>query len=83
MKNMLTEENARRRMLKAMGCNVVEVQTVSVNGYFFMEKKDIWKGIVFKEDMDNPFSGKLLQGNIDSILIKGWVLKLKQAFPKL
>lgn len=76
------EENARRRMLKAMGCNVVEVQTVSVNGYFFMEKKDIWKGIVFKEDMDNPFSANYYNGNIDSILIKGWVLKLKQAIPQ-
>lgn len=72
------EENSRRRMLKAMGCNIVEVETISVNGYFFMEKKDLWKGIVFKEGANNSFSANYYSGSIDSILIKEWVLKLKQ-----
>ena len=46
--------------------------------YFFMEKKDLWKGIVFKEGANNSFSANYYSGSIDSILIKEWVLKLKQ-----
>lgn len=77
------EEIARRRMLKAMGCNVFELDTISVNGYFFCEKKDMWKGIIFEERTDDQyFIANYYNSNIDSILIKEWVLKLKEKLPQ-
>lgn len=69
------EENARRRMLKAMGCNLRKMDDISLTGYFFMEKKDVWKGIIFKED-GATFSANYYCNSIDSVLIKEGVLKL-------
>lgn len=75
------EEDSRIRMLKAMGCNVQIVNAVSITGYFFMEKKNVWKGIVFKNEPDVPFSANYYCRAIDSILIKELVQKLKKDFP--
>lgn len=69
------EENARRRMLIAMGCNLRIMDDIPITGYFFMEKKNIWKGIIFKED-NNIFSANYYCNSIDSVLIKEVVLKL-------
>ncbi len=74
------EEGARRRMLRAMGCNLMETDTISITGYFFMEKKDAWRGIIFKDESD-IFSANYYSGAIDSILIKEIVLKIKKAIP--
>ena len=77
----LEEEKARRRMLHAMKVRLVELNPISVNGYFFEEKKDIWKAIVFKENMDKMFTANYFNGEIDSVLIKELVLKLKDKIP--
>ena len=69
------EENARRRMLKAMGCNLRTQNDIPLMGYFFMERKDVWKGIIFNEE-DNTFSANYYCNSIDSVLIKEVVLKL-------
>lgn len=71
------EEMARRRMLKAMGCNLVEVDTLTITGYFFCEKKDVWKGIIFNEQPEN-FTANYYNGVIDSHLMKELVLKIKK-----
>lgn len=71
------EEMARRRMLKAMGCNLVEVDTLTITGYFFLEKKDVWKGIIFNEQSDD-FTANYYSGVIDSHLMKELVFKIKK-----
>ena len=68
-------ENARRRMLKAMGCNLITKDGLPLTGYFFMEKKGVWKGIIFNED-DTTFSANYYCNSIDSDVIKEVVLKL-------
>ena len=69
------EEMARRRMLKAMGCNLITMAEIPLTGYFFMEKKNFWKGIIFNED-EGVFSANYYCNSIDSTLIKEVVLKL-------
>lgn len=71
------EEEARRRMLKAMGCNLRTVNTILITGYFFLEKENVWRGIVFHE-ASGSFTANYYNGFIDSILIRDWVLKLKK-----
>lgn len=83
----LEEEKARRRMLRAMKVRLIDSNPILVNGYFFEEKKDIWKAIVFKEDIDKMFTANYFNGKIDSVLIKELMLKLKEkisllTFPK-
>lgn len=69
------EEKARRRMLQAMGCNLKNMDELPLTGYFFMEKKDIWKGIIFHVD-NEIFSANYYNNTFDSVLIKEIVLKL-------
>ena len=72
------EEESRMRMLKAMGCNLKKVDKISITGYFFMENKNVWRGIVFKDEPDRPFFANYYDGTIDSILIQELVQKLKK-----
>lgn len=71
------EEMARRRMLKAMGCNLKEIDLITITGYFFLEKKDVWKGIIFNDANEN-FRANYYSGIIDSVLMKELVLKIKK-----
>lgn len=71
------EEMARRRMLKAMGCNLKEIDLITITGYFFLEKKDVWKGIIFNDANEN-FTANYYSGIIDSVLMKELVLKIKK-----
>ena len=68
-------ENARRRMLKAMGCTLIETD-ITITGYFF-KKKDSWKGILFQDEDENDFIAQYYNTPLDNRLIKEWVLKLK------
>ena len=68
---------ARRRMLKAMGCNLKEIDLITITGYFFLEKKDVWKGIIFNDANEN-FRANYYSGIIDSVLMKELVLKIKK-----
>lgn len=72
------EENSRMRMLKAMGCNLKKVESLPITGYFFMEKRDVWRGIVYKDEADSAFSANYYYGAIDSMMIKELVQKLKK-----
>lgn len=75
------EEESRMRMLKAMGCNLKQVDKISITGYFFMENEDVWKGIVFKNEQDNLFTANYYDGAIDSLLIQELVQKIKTEIP--
>ena len=68
-------ENARRRMLMAMGCNLRIIDDIPLTGYFFMEKKNLWKGIIFNED-NTDLTANYYWNSIDSVVIKEVVLKL-------
>ena len=69
------EEYARRRMLEAMGCNIKKMEEIPITGYFFMEAKDVGKGIIFNKD-NGTFSANYYCNSIDSVVIKKVVLKL-------
>ena len=71
------EELARRRMLNAMGCKVVSIDKITLNGYFF-SNNDKWEGVVFSEDSNAGFRAKHYHGLIDGELIKSWIIKLKK-----
>jgi len=66
-------ESSRRRMLRAMGCTVLELEHQTVKGYFFYSH-DIWSGIVYNKDGES-FIGKYYNNALDSPLIKEWILK--------
>ena len=68
-------ELARRRMLRAMGCNVIETE-ISTCGYFFKKSKH-WKGIVF-QDGSEEFMGQFYNSSLDNLLIKEWIFKLEK-----
>lgn len=70
------EETARRRMLIAMGCKVVEIDHMTVKGFFFYNN-DLWSGITFEKEK-NSFLGKYYNSPLDSPLIKEWILKYKK-----
>lgn len=74
------EELARRRMLKAMGCNVIELSHQTVRGFFF-NSRGKWSGIVYDKNSES-FIGKYYNSNLDSPLIKEWVLKYKRELPE-
>ena len=68
------EESARRRMLKAMGCLVIEDDTESgVNGFFF-KTSDIWTGVLCGT-ADNPFSAQFYKSLLESLLLKSVLSK--------
>lgn len=71
------EEKSRRRMLEAMGCKIVLVDEITVNGYFF-GNNNTWEGIVFRKDSDVGFRAKYYNHIIDNELIKEWICKLKK-----
>ncbi len=76
-KYVLAEE-ARRRMLKAMGCDIIELEHQTVKGFFF-NSNDRWSGIVYEKDKDS-FWGKYYDNSLDSPLIKEWILKYKKEY---
>lgn len=67
------EERARRRMLQAMGCQVIEEEQIPVKGFFFL-KKNVWTGIIY-EKSDNGFEGRLYTSMLDQQLIASIVKK--------
>lgn len=68
------EEKARRRMLKAMGCELIETR-ISITGYFFLKSRQ-WKGIVFSKD--HNFMAQYYNSLLDSHLVRTWILKLTE-----
>lgn len=70
------QEESRRRMLRAMGCNLVELEKIPVSGYFFMPKKNVWTGLIFKEE-DKSFLAQYYNNPVDSILIKECIAKIR------
>ena len=74
-------EQARRRMLKAMGCNIYELEHLTVKGFFFLDR-DTWSGVAYEKN-ENEFMGKYYNSPLDSPLIKEWVLKYKKETPEL
>lgn len=72
----IQEEKARRRMLKAMGCCIIELDHQTVKGFFF-NSNDRWSGIVYEKDKDS-FWAKYYNNNLDSPLIKEWIRKYKK-----
>jgi len=62
-----TDEDARRRMLRYMGCEVFEVQTtLPLIGYFVKRKNDKWEAII---SSDNSEKGKYYHLEVDKPLI--------------
>lgn len=62
-----TDEDARRRMLRYMGCEVFEVQTsLPLIGYFVRRKNDRWEAII---SSDKTEKGKYYHLDVDKPLI--------------
>lgn len=62
------EELARRRMLKAMGCELLEQDMIPVKGFFF-SKKGIWTGIIYDKG-EGGFEGRFYASMLDQQLIR-------------
>ena len=67
------QEKARRRMLKAMGCLLLEEESVKIKGYFFHEENDSWKAVAYDDQKDKGFSANCYDSRIDSLLIQEWI----------
>ena len=71
-----TEEEARLRMLKAMGCVLCEVKKLPMYGFFFSDN-NIWSGITYQKE-ENVFKGAFLKNHILDPIISELLTKLKQ-----
>lgn len=71
-----TEEQSRLRMLKAMGCELCEVEKLPMYGFFFSDN-NIWSGITYQKE-DNVFNGAFFKNHILDPIISELLIKLKQ-----
>lgn len=69
------EEMSRRRMLKAIGCLLREVDELSINGFFFSEN-NIWSGVLYRKD-EEGFEGTYVKNRILDPMINGLLTQLK------
>lgn len=69
------EENSRRRMLKAMGCVLREVDNPTLCGFFFSDN-GIWSGITYQL-IDKAFSGTYFKNRLLDPIISELLTKLK------
>ena len=75
LKKYEVEEASRRRMLKSMGCKLVEVDDLSNTGFFFSHNS-IWSGVVYR-NTEEGFEGAFVKNRILDPIISGLLLKLK------
>lgn len=69
------EEKSRRRMLKAMGCVLREVDNLPLCGFFFSDN-GIWSGITY-QIIDKAFSGTYFKNRLLDPIIRELLTKLK------
>ena len=73
------EEEARRRMFAYLGVEVRLVDSLPVNGYFFM-KNGFWRAVVFNRgSYGDKFLSKYYHNKIDHLLIDTIMTKLSSA----
>lgn len=72
------QESSRRRMLKAMGCTLVEQERVQIEGFFF-KSKEHWRGVSYRIANDtDAFFGKYYSDPLDGRMIGAWMNKLME-----
>ena len=69
-------EESRRRMLNALGVNlIVNKESLSFKGFFF-KGQDHWKGVSFDKNQGDTVDAKFYSDWLDSRMIGAWVSKL-------
>lgn len=69
-------EESRRRVLKALGINLIENNDpLSFKGFFF-KGQDHWKGVSFDKNQGDAVDAKFYSDWLDSRMIGAWVSKL-------
>ena len=69
-------EKARRRMIQAMGCKLIEQDRIVIEGFFFKGNSH-WRGVSFLRDEDGSIFGKFYNDRLDGRMISARVNELR------
>jgi len=69
-------ELARRRMITAMGCKLVEQERLPIEGFFFKGNTH-WRGISYVKEENGALVGKYYSDQLDGKMIGAWIKELR------